>query len=596
MQNCSKTISSSLFNQKKNIILLFLLVIITFFIYWPVGDNGFIDLDDNAYITENRYVQQGLNVETIAWAFQFNNTDYWLPLTWLSHMLDCDLFGLQPGFHHLTSLLIHTINSLLLFIFLQKTTGYNWESALVAAFFSLHPINVDSVAWIAERKNVLSAFFWMLTMLAYTRYVNHSNITNYLITLFFLILGNMAKPMLITLPFVLLLLDYWPLGRMQLLIIGHRSSAIPFRRFMGESKKLIYEKIPFFIVSALSILITSLSLQKLGHVISNETVPIKMRLANAIVSYIKYIGKAIWPQNFSIHYPYPAEMIPAWQYLGSIFLIIVISIYVIRNITKKPYLITGWLWFLGTFVPAIGITFSGTWGAINDRFAYIPFIGLFIAVVWGIFSYDNNRCFIKRAKITMGTICIIILALMTRTQVKHWKDSVTLFQHSLMVTENNYFVHNLLGVSLAKQGRKTEAVNQFNHSIRIRPSNFEAYNNLGIALSDLNQPEEAMKAFSIAIQLSPTLASAYNNMGNLLSEKRRIDEAEKYYFKAIQLRPDYADAYNNLGILYFSEKRIDKSIECFKKALNINPDFHKARFNLDFVLSKQDKGKAQISN
>ncbi len=500
-------------------------------------------------------------------------------------MLDCNLFGLNPGMHHFINLLIHVINGLLLFIFLSEVTGSARKSMLVAAFFALHPINVDSVAWIAERKNVLSSLFWMLTMLAYARFIKQPSIKKYWVILVFFILGNMAKPILVTLPFVLLLLDFWPLGRLNFTDATEKTGP-RFLLFFRNLMKLLFEKIPLFVVSFLSVFIASWSLQKLGHLVSTETVPMKLRIANAFVSYLKYIGKAIWPYNFSIHYPYPTEMYPTWQLVCSACLLLSISIYALSMIREKPYLITGWLWFIGTFVPAIGLKFSGTWGAINDRFAYIPFIGLFIVITWGVFDLPKTNSKQKFLVTVLSATIIIILSANTRTQVKHWKNSITLFEHALKVTENNYFVHNLLGAAMGKQGRVEAAIVHFKESIRIRPAYFEAHNNLGIAFLKAEQSDKAMICFLTALQLSPNLATAHNNIGNLLADKGQLIEAKGHYFKAIELKPDFADAYNNLGVLNYQENQIGNAVKNFQSAIRINPDFQNARINLKQVLTK----------
>ncbi|MFZ5569880.1 MAG: tetratricopeptide repeat protein [Thermodesulfobacteriota bacterium] len=569
------------FQIRRTILLICLLVFLPATTYWHISKNEFIDLDDNAYVTENSRIRQGVTIENISWAFRFNNADYWLPLAWISHMIDCSLFGLNPGWHHLTSLSIHIVNGLLLFFFLLETTGSPFRSLAAALLFSVHPINVDSVAWIAERKNVLSAFFWMLTLLSYAFYVRTPTKKRYLVILVCFICGSMAKPLLITLPFLLLLLDYWPLGRLKPYplspVIQLDQSAAS--SYLPTVFRLVKEKIPLFALSMLSILLTLMSLKRLGHLVSGDQAPLTLRVANALVSYIKYISKAIWPRHFSIHYPYPTEIPPPWQLLGSFMLIFLVTLLSVHQIKKRPYLIVGWLWFLGTFVPAIGLTYSGVWGAINDRFAYIPLIGLFIAVVWGVSGLLKNSV-IKAAMAATG---IFILAAITYLQVPHWKNSRTLFEHALSVTEGNYFVHNLLGAYLAKQGDISAAIDHYRASIRIRPNYFEAHNNLGIALARSGKLDDAIRSFHTALEMQPAMASAHNNLANVLADNGRTEEAEAHYIQAIRIRPDYTDAYTNLGILYFHLRQCRKSIDNIQFALRIDPDSQKAHAILNLV-------------
>ncbi|MBC2695325.1 MAG: hypothetical protein HF982_08645, partial [Desulfobacteraceae bacterium] len=350
--------SDSIFNIGYDVLICLFLVIATLAVYWQINYHEFINFDDSLYILQNKQVQKGLTSESISWAFSFTDIAYWHPLTWLSHMLDCQIYGLIPGMHHRTNLILHIVNSILLFFVFQKMTGALWRSAFVATLFALHPLNVESVAWVAERKNVLSTFFWMLTMLAYVHYTTRPGLYRYLLTLLFLMLGLMAKPMLVTLPFVLLLLDYWPLERLR--------NQSPFN--------LILEKIPFFAFSAVSVYISSLSVKYYGIVVSTELVPMQIRIANALVSYVKYIEKMIWPKNLAIFYPFP-DTLPIWQILGAGLFLASISFLVFLNLRKKPYLCMGWLWFLGTLIPVIGLKQAGLWPAMADRWAYVPFVG-----------------------------------------------------------------------------------------------------------------------------------------------------------------------------------------------------------------------------
>jgi len=367
----NSTHKNTLFGMRADHLICLFLGLVTLSVYWQVVDHEFIIYDDPSYVTENHHVQAGLTLKSLAWSFSFTEKEdtYWHPLTWISHMLDCQFYGLNPGMHHLNNLILHIASSLLLFLAFKRMTGEVWKSAFIAALFALHPLNVDSVAWIAERKNVLSTFFWMLTMLSYAYYSERPGPWIYLLTLLFFALGLLAKPMLVTLPFVLLLLDYWPLGRLRLPTIPSG-----FRLFM--------EKAPFIVLAVFIAYLSFSSSEDLGIMISLETKPMDLRIANALVSYVSYMEKMVWPQSMAVHYPYP-RMIPIWKSICAGLFLGLVSLSVILAIKRKPYLSVGWLWFLGTLVPVIGLVQNGLWPAMADRWAYVPLIGLFIMIAWG---------------------------------------------------------------------------------------------------------------------------------------------------------------------------------------------------------------------
>jgi len=555
------------------------LILVTIIVYWQVGNHRFLSFDDSLYVTENRHVQKGLTPESIIWAFHFRDKDrtYWHPLTWLSHMLDCQLYGLNPGMHHRTNLIFHIANSLLLFLTLNRMTRKLWSSAFVAALFALHPLNVDSVAWIAERKNLLSTFFWLLTMLTYAYYVSRPGLFRYLTTLFVFLLGLMTKPFLVTLPFVLLLLDYWPLARM-----GY-SKFEPSRGIC-----LVLEKVPFFVGSVVSIWISSLSVQMFGTIASTESVSVKLRIANALVSYVKYIGKMIWPHNLSIYYPFP-HRIPAWQIIGALIVLAGISVAVIRVLKEKPFLGVGWLWFLGTLVPVLGIVQVGLWPAMADRFAYVPLIGLFIMIAWGVPEIPARWRFMKMAPGFIGSAALIILSAVTWLNLQHWTDNMTLYEHALKVTSNNYIAHNNIGGALADQGRTADAIRHYVEALRISPNYKNAHNNLGIALAEQGKLEEAIRHYAEALRLDPDFSEAHYNMGVALAAQGKDNEAMKHYFEALRIDPEYAGAHNNLGVVFIRKGKIDEAIRHFQKALNIRPDYAGAYFNLQKILNAQKK-------
>ena len=534
------------------------LAIFTFIAYHYVLHCNFSDFDDNSYITENRTVQSGLNRSSVLWAFGFTKIVYWMPLAWLSHILDCQLFGLKPGMHHLTSLLIHIANALLFFAVFKRMTGRLWPSAFVAALFALHPINVDSVAWISERKNILSTFFWMLTMLAYVYYTEKPSVSRYLLIITAFVFGLLSKPMLVTLPFVLLLLDYWPLKRMSF--------------EFWNIRKLVIEKLPLFVLTAASTYLSSLSFKDPYTADTTQIVPIGLRIANAIVSYIKYILKLVWPTDLAVLYPYPS-FVPGWQIAGSLLLLICISAIVILLMKKKPYLLVGWLWYVGTLVPVLGLVQIGLWPAMADRWMYVPAVGIFIMLVWSVDELTAKLPLRKPLLITTSGIIIAAMLICTRTQVMLWRDSFTLFRYTLDIAPENPLMNNNLGVVLAQQGNYEQAVENYHKAIQDYPDYAEAYYNLGIALQKLGQSDEAIISYRQALKLNPDYAKAYLNLGATLMDAGRSDEAVLYFNKTIQLNPDSVEAYNNLGQLFLSQGKLDEAIGYFRRALQIEPDY-----------------------
>ena len=565
-----------------DLIICLILILATVAVFWQLPTHGFVTLDDNIYVYENRHVQKGLTGEGFFWAFTTLRAGFWHPLTWLSHMLDCQFSGLNPGRHHLTNLLFHMANSLLLFLVLRRMTDARWRSAFVAALFALHPLHVESVAWIAERKDVLSTFFWLLTMWSYAFYAERTTARRYLMTLLFFALGLMAKPMLVTLPFVLLLMDYWPLHRVQRF---HSTNDREARQF--SLLRLIWEKVPFFALAAASSIVTTIAQKSSGAISVLDTLPIKVRIANAFVSYIKYMGKMIWPSDLAVLYPYP-EASSAWLAAGAGLLLIFISIILIWASRRRPYLGVGWLWFLGTLVPVIGLIQAGP-QAMADRFTYIPLIGLFILAAWG--GYDMARRWPYRRVVLILAAVLPLLGLMfcTRSQVRYWKDSLTLFTHTLSITSDNWLVRNSLGVALAKEGRVEEAIKHYSEALRVRPDFAAAHFNLGNEKDKQGKFDEAIIHSREALRINPNFAEAHNQLGNVMVKQGRMDEALNHYSKALGLKPDYAEAHNNLGILLDALGRMEEAIGHFSEALRIDSDYAKAHFNLAGALLQQKR-------
>jgi tetratricopeptide (TPR) repeat protein len=575
-------------------------------------------MDDNLLVYENPQVLAGLSKEGAIWAFTQYHAEYWHPVTWLSHMLDCQLFGLRPGLHHLTSLLFHLANCVLLLLILRKMTGALWRSAFVAALFAIHPLHVESVAWVAERKDVLSAFFWFLTIWAYARYAEQPGLKRYLLVLLFFGLGLMAKPMVVTLPFVLILLDYWPLGRLQLHTVRTVSD---FDIPTSSLFHLVREKIPLFVLTAVTIVATVVVQEKVGALKSLEAFPLTTRIANALVSYTGYIAKMIWPHNLAVYYPHPGT-IPVWQVAGSGLLLLCISVMVIKAAKNRPYLAVGWLWYLGTLVPVIGLVQVGS-QAMADRYTYLSLVGLFIMIAWGLPSllagwrHGRNAFAIASAILLLGCVAG------TWRQVGHWQNSITLFQHTVNVTSDNHFAHNNLGVALARGGRLGEATYHYSQALRIKPDRAEVHNNLGNALAAQGNVDRAVDHYYQALEIDPNNARAYNNLGNLLANQGKTEEALNHYTEALRLEPDYvgahynlgtalaeqgrteeainhltealrimpywAGAHNNLGVLLERRGRLDEAIRHYSEALRLDPDYAKARTNLERALSLMDK-------
>jgi Flp pilus assembly protein TadD len=599
-------------------IVYLLLIFATLVVFHRLPTHDFINLDDNLLVYENPHVLAGLSKQGTIWAFTEYHAEYWHPVTWLSHMLDCQLFGLRPGLHHLTSLLFHLANCVLLLLILRKMTGALWRSAFVAALFAIHPLHVESVAWVAERKDVLSAFFWFLTIWAYARYAEQPGLRRYLLVLLFFGLGLMAKPMVVTLPFVLLLLDYWPLGRLQLLNVRTVSDRdIP----KASLFRLVLEKIPLFVLTAVTIVATVVVQDKVGALRSLETFPLQTRIANALVSYTSYMAKMIWPHKLAVYYPYP-ETIPVWQVAGSGLLLLGLSVMVIKAAKNRPYLAVGWLWYLGTLVPVIGLVQVGS-QAMADRYTYLSFVGLFIMIAWGVASilagWRHGRTVFAIASAILLLGCVVG----TWRQVGHWQNSITLFQHTVRVTSDNHFAHNNLGVALARSGRQAEATYHYSQALRIKPDRAEVHNNLGNALAAQGNIDGAMSHYYQSLAIDSKNARAYNNLGNLLANQGKTEEAINHYYEALRLEPDYvgahynlgtalaeqgkteqainhltealrlmpywAGAHNNLGVLLERRGRLDEAIRHYYEALRLDPDYAKARTNLERALSLMDK-------
>jgi protein O-mannosyl-transferase len=556
--------------------LCLLLVLVTLLVYLPAWRHQFLRFDDADYVTDNGMVQSGLTWAGAKWAFTTFHSSNWHPLTWLSHMLDATLFGPGPTGPHGANVLLHVANTVLLFLLLGRLTQAVWRSALVAALFALHPLHVESVAWVAERKDLLSGMFFLLSVLAYTSYVSYvshkaeRSLRFYLLSLFFFALGLLSKPMLVTLPLVLLLLDYWPLRRFT--IYDLRFTIWP----------LIREKVPFLVLSIVSCVITYQAQQQGGAVRSLASFPLDERIGNAAVAYARYLGKVFWPVDLAVFYPHPGQWPPGLVLLAAA-LLAGLCLLVLRYGRRFPYAVTGWFWFLGMLIPVIGLVQVSN-QSMADRYTYLPSIGLFIVLAWGAGELVDCR---RRAKALAGIaagLVVVACAVQTRGQLRYWRDGESLFRHALAVTGRNFVAHNNLGNVLLDQGHVDEAIAHYQRALEIQPRYADAGNNLGSALLEKGQVDEAIAWYQKALELQPDYALAHNNLGNALLRKGQVDEAIAQYCKTLALQPDYASAWNNLATALRKKGQLDEAIIHYRKALELNPCHARGHNNLGDVL------------
>ncbi len=547
-------------------------------VYWPVRHAGFVNYDDDEYVTANPHVLGGLTVSGVVWAFTACRAANWHPLTWLSHALDCQLFGMNAGAHHAVNVLLHVANTLLLFWVLRRMTGATWRSACVAALFGVHPLHVESVAWIAERKDVLSGLFWMLALWGYVRYVEQPTRRRYAVVVGCYAMGLMAKPMVATLPFVLLLLDYWPLGRTRWTpsVVGN-NAPLPFG-------KLVREKAPFFVLAAVSCGVTIWAQHSGGAISSVEGLPLAPRMANAVVSYVRYIEKTAWPIDLAAFYPYWAWSPTIVILAGAI--LVAVSGLVIRRARRDPHLAVGWLWFLGTLAPVIGLVQVGL-QSMADRYAYLPSIGLTIMVCWSVPSRALERRSLKVITVVAAAAALAVCAVLSRVQVEYWKDSEALFRHALGVTRGNYVAHNNLGIALAQAGRMPEAIEHLQQALQINPGYAEAHYNLGVALTRMGKIEEAIAHYQHALQVRPNYAEAHCNLGNAFLRQSKVSDAIAQYEQALRIKPDLAEAHYNLARALEQTHSVREAIEHYQQALRIEPDYTLAQNALARLQARQ---------
>jgi len=554
----------------KTVLVYFVIVLATLSVYLPAKNFDFINYDDDMYVFHNPRVLGGLTLKNILWSLTATEAYNWHPLTWISHMGDIQLFGLNAGGHHLTSIGFHILNTVLLLIWLNTMTGEFWKSSFVAALFALHPLHVESVVWIAERKDVLCTFFCFLALLSYTYYCQNEKRQQYLLSLLFFICALMAKPMAVTLPFVFLILDYWPLKRFpevfSIKIPVHDKQAL---------RHLLVEKIPFIVFSFLSCWITLAAQHR--AVVPVVAFPLIPRIANSLISYTEYLAKMACPFPLAFLYPHP-RMFSLWKLTASLFVMLSISILTILKIRRRPWLAVGWFWYIGTLVPVIGLVQVGVQG-YADRYTYIPLIGLFVMIAWQVPEMVQSWKHKTIALSVSAAGILSVLWVLTSLQIRHWENSITLFEHALKSTSRNFVAHNTLGISLAEKGNFNEAIMHFREAIRINPGFCDPYYNLGAISFTKGNIQEAICHFQDRIACNPNSAYFYNLLAILYFELKQIDNAIIYYEKALKIRPDYVEAMTNLGIALALIGKTDESLALFKEAKKIDPDFTDARRN-----------------
>jgi hypothetical protein len=509
-------------------------------VYGPVGGYDFVNFDDDAYVYDNRFVRSGLTKESVVWAFKNVQHMCWQPLAWMSHMLDIELYGLEAGRHHLTNVLLHVLNSMLLFYLLYLLTGSLPKSALVAFIFALHPLNVDTVAWISERKNLLSAGFGFLAVISYGYYYRSRHWYWLLVSTCMYALGLMSKPMLVVLPFVLLLLDYWPLGRLHFSRRSADSAHIPQKSpasAVRQSLTLMLEKTPFFFLTLIYLYLFFFSVEGLGGLLPTETVSPGLRWANVFISYIRYGMQLLRPADMAVFHPFPVE-IPLWKTAGALLgLIATTGLLAVRWRKDYPFFIVGWLWFVGSLVPVIGVIQMGNWPAIAERWVYFPMVGFFVAIIWGGDVLRQHLRYRAAAGAALAMAFVLVLALVASLQVRYWKNSVTLFAHAAKVTENNFLAYDNLGLALVNEGQLDEALLLFKKSYDIKPNNYRPLLNMGAYFLLHGKPEKAIQYLRSALDLNPYSERIYINLGRAYLLKGDQKEARTYFELALKKNP-----------------------------------------------------------
>lgn len=568
-------------NSQIAVLVGILLVLAVAAVYWQTLTFGLTNYDDNLYITENPHVQAGLTADGVRWAFTTGYECFYQPMVWVSYMLDKQIHGQNAGGYHVTNVLLHAVSALLLFWLLFRMSGYVWRSGFVAALFAIHPLHVESVAWVAERKDVLSGLFWMLACLAYVQYTERPRLARYVLLTLLYTLGLMAKPMLVTLPIALLMLDYWPLRRFERLAGEGKGSAYAWR-------VLIREKTPLIVLTG-AFSIVAFVLERTGGAVSSlQQVPMGVRLSNAAVSYVQYVIQMFWPTRLAAMYPHPRNTLPLWQVVASWAALGTLSLLIFIRRQLPKYILVGWAWFLVTMLPVIGLIPIGA-HARADRFTYIPLIGLFIIIAWGLpdllsTRHDGKRKDGSTVKTTVlslaAVVSIGVLIVLSRVQAGYWKNGITLFEHALDVTSDNYVAENQIGSELHMRGDRTGAISHYQAALRINPRYVGAQANLATALLETGRVREAIPMYAELLKATPSDSVTRVNLGRALQQEGRLDAAMRMYKEAMRITPDYTPAYGNLGNAYMSRKEYANAIEQYSHILRLDPTDLEAHTNL----------------
>ncbi len=555
------------------------LAIIVWAVFGQTIHHAFINYDDGIYVYQNPEVLAGLTWRGIRWAFTFDQIGHWHPVTWFSHMLDSSVWGRRAGGHHLTSVLLHLTTTILLFLALKQMTGALWRSAVVAALFAIHPQRVESVAWIAERKDILSGLFFVATILAYLRYTARPGVARYAIVALLFALGLMSKGMLVTLPVVLLLLDYWPLARFE----SVSSEVTPRRQIRARFLALAGEKVPLLILSAASCVVTSLSPEKIPPVFQ---MPLFWRIENAIVSYVIYIKQMFYPVGLGLPYLNSTGGFTAREVIAALVLLAAISIAAFLYRKQFPYLIVGWLWYLVMMLPVIGLV-QMSYAARADRYTYLSHIGLYLMVVWGTVDLTRGRPRLRQLLSFAGLLLVALLVMQARVQASRWHDSETLWRYILSKDPNNYVACVSLGTIFDQKGQIDAAIQLYEKAERLEPRYVEAHNNLGSAFGRAGRVPEAIAQYKKAVELMPHLPQLHSNLGAALARNGELTEAMIQFRKAIELSPDFAEAHSNLGYALLMKGNADEALVELQKGVELKPDSIETQMHLgDLLLAR----------
>ncbi|GFO70418.1 O-GlcNAc transferase [Geomonas limicola] len=559
-------------------LLCVVLTLVTMIVFLQTATHQFINFDDPGYVTSNTAVKGGLSAAGLAWAFTSTAMSNWHPLTWLSHMIDVQFFGLDPRWHHLTSVFLHAVTVVVLFMLLEGMTGALWQSFFVALLFAVHPLHVESVAWVAERKDVLSCLFGLISLSCYVRYVKTPGARWYLASLLLFVASLMSKPMLVTLPLVMLLLDYWPLDRYG--CDPSTNATLPVLR-------LAREKIPFFVFSALSSAITVYSQHKGGAMATLDKVPVTARIENALIAWVKYIFLMVWPQDLAILYPFPKHLV-LWQAAAAGIVLVIISTAVVRYRRRFPYLLTGWFWYFITLLPVIGLVTVGG-QSMADRYTYFPLIGLFVACCWLIPDLMQGW---QHRQVVLAVLAPLVFSLLTAVtwrQLGYWKDDFSLFRHTLEVTSDNYLILNNYGIALDAKGNHAEAFRYFNEAVQVNPRSAMAYSNLGSVSLGWGKLDDAVQNYTKALEINPNHLQARAGMGKTLAALGRFDEAVWQFQEALKIDPSLTAAHQNLALLLIKLGKNSEAQSHYEAALQLDPRSPKAALDMGIAMAQEGK-------